>query len=58
MQRRNKICDWEAKRDDLNEKLDNCQDKLGRARGGEKLQESKAKEHRLLAAKVRDVHMA
>ena len=54
MEKRNKIRDWEDKRDDLNEKLDNCQDKLRLVKQDEKPPESKTADDLLTAAKVRD----
>ena len=54
VEKRNKIHDWETKRDDLNEKLDNCQDKLRLVKRDENPPESKAADDLLAAAKVRN----
>ena len=54
MEKRNKIRGWETKRDDLNEKLDNCQDKLRLVKRDENPPESKSADDLLAAAKVRN----
>ena len=57
MEKRNKIRDWENKRDDLNEKLDSCQDKLRLVKQDEKPRDAKADEDLLAAAKVRNEYL-
>lgn len=52
LEKRNKIRDWEAKRDDLNEKLDSCQDKLRLVKRDDKPRDLKVDEDLLAAAKV------
>lgn len=51
MEKRNKIRDWETKRDDLNDKLDLCEEKL---RNQEQDQRPDHFKDRLATAKVRD----
>ena len=51
MEKRNKIRDWEVKRDDLNDKLDLCEEKL---RSQEQDQRPDHFKDRLATAKVRD----
>ena len=51
MEKRNKIRDWEAKRDDLNEKLDLCEEKL---RNQEQDHRPDHFKDRLASAEVRD----
>lgn len=51
MEKRKKIRDWEAKRDDLNDKLDFCEEKL---RNQEQDQRPDGFKDRLATAKVRD----
>lgn len=53
MEKRNKIRDWEAKRDDLNDKLDLCEEKLRKHKQDQRPDE--ANEELLAAAKVRDI---
>ena len=52
MEKRSKIRNWETERDDLNEKLDSCQDKLRIVRDNES-GETKADDDLMAAAKVR-----
>lgn len=51
MEKRNKIRDWERKRDELNEKLSRCEDKL-RLQIQDQLREELAPSEEILAAKV------
>lgn len=52
MEKRSKIRNWETERDDLNEKLDSCQDKLRIVRDNES-GEAKVDDDLMAAAKVR-----
>ena len=54
MEKRNKIRDWELKRDDLNDTLDLCVEKLRSQKQDPKPDEFKPSKERLAAAKVRD----
>ena len=54
MEKRNKIRDWEAKRDDLNDKLDLCEEKMRNQKQDHRPDNFKVNEERLAAAKVRD----
>ena len=52
MEKRNKIRDWETKRDELNVKLDLCEDKLRHQKQDQRPDDVKVNEERLAAAKV------
>lgn len=52
MEKRNKIRDWELKRDDLNDKLDLCEETLRSQKQDPKPDDFKPSKERLAAAKV------
>ena len=54
MEKRNKIRDWELKRDDLKDKLDLCEEKLLSQKKDPKPDDFKPSKERLAATKVRD----
>jgi len=57
MEKRNKIRDWELKRDDLRDKLDLCEEKLLSQKQDPKPDDFKPSKERLAAAKVRDDYL-
>lgn len=56
MEKRNKIRDWERKRDELNEKLSRCEDKL-RLQIQDQLREELAPSEEILAAAKVDINI-
>ena len=56
LEKRNKIRDWERKRDELNEKLSRCEDKL-RIQIQDQLREELAPSEEILAAAKVDINI-